>query len=153
MYFCFLGPFLLPIAPAEINTVITNKNETVTLINDGEINILKQPGLTEINFDFLVPSQKYPFATYWIPQLLFLEMLELLKTSQKPFQFIVTRMNGLNVLHFTNVKVSLESYTIKESADNGMDLIVSISLKQYKEYETKKLIMNNGVASISKIRG
>lgn len=153
MYYCFLGNFLLPVAPSEINTVITNKNETVTLINDGDINILKQPGLSEINFDFLIPSQKYPFALYWIPEKAFLEMLELLKTRQKPFQFIVTRMKGTKILHYTNLKVSLETYTIKESADNGMDLIVSVSLKQYKEYETKKLIMNNGVASISKFRG
>lgn len=153
MYFFFLDTLLLPVTPSDLSVKINNKNETVTLINDGEINILKRAGLTEVNFTFMIPSQKYPFAHYWIPSSLLLIKLENLKINQEPFQFIVTRMNLKKVDHFTNLKVSLESYELIESADNGLDMNVAITLKQYKDYGTKKLITNNGVTSVSKVRG
>ena len=37
----------------------------------------------------------------------------------------------------TNMKVSLEDYSIVEDAKKGFDLTVKISLKQYKHYATK----------------
>lgn len=63
---------------------------------------------------------------------------EELKTSQEPFQFIITRSfpNGRS-LYNTNIKVSLEDYQIKEGADNGFDVIVQVKLKQWKDYGTK----------------
>ena len=60
-YYVFLGVIPLPITPAKISITTPSKNQTVTLINDGEINILKTPGLREISFDFLLPQNKYPF--------------------------------------------------------------------------------------------
>ena len=43
---------------------IKNKNRTVDLINEGEINIIKAEGLKEISFELLLPNTKYPFADY-----------------------------------------------------------------------------------------
>jgi len=37
------------------------------------------------------------------------------------------------------MKVSLEDYTITESADNGFDVTVKIRLKQYRDYGTQSL--------------
>ena len=58
----------------------------------------------------------------------------------QPFQFIVSRRkpNG-TVLFDTNMKVTLEEYTIKEDAGEGFDVIVTIKLKQYREYSTKTM--------------
>ena len=39
----------------------------------------------------------------------------------------------------TNMKVSIEDYTIKEEAKEGFDVSVSIKLKQYREYATKTM--------------
>ena len=42
------------------------------------------------------------------------------------------------MLFDTNMKVSLESYTIKEDAKNyGTDFLVTINLKEYRDYATK----------------
>ena len=140
-YEFYLGKMLCPIAPSKLDTKIKGKNKTVTLINEGEINILKMAGLTEISFDLLLPNVKYPFASYktgFKDAKFFLDQIEELKVSQKPFQFIVTRTfpNG-KMLFNTNMKVSLEDYTVKESATEGFDVVVSIKLKQYKDYGTK----------------
>ena len=52
----------------------------------------------------------------------------------------------------TNITVCLESYEIIESAENGSDINVSITLKEYKEYGTKKLTIKNGITTIEKVR-
>ena len=141
MYYFYLDKLLLPIAPEKLQLKIGNNNKTLTLINEGEINILKKAKLTEIDFDVLLPNVKYPFATYnnnFQNASYFLENIEKLKTSEKPFQFIVSRkMPSGKILFDTNIKVSLEDYTITEDVEEGFDVKVSIKLKQYKDYSTK----------------
>jgi hypothetical protein len=125
-------------------TKINNQNRTVSLINDGEINILKKAGLTDIEFTCLIPQVLYPFAVYlddFKPASFFLESFEELKESLEPFQFIVTRLKpGGNLLFNSNITVSLEDYKIIENwEDNTFDLEVEITLKQYKHYGTKEI--------------
>jgi hypothetical protein len=136
-----MGKMLCPIPPSKLQMKIKGQNKTLTLINEGEVNILKNAGLTDISFDLLLPNVKYPFATYksgFQNAKHFLTELERMKTDKKPFQFIVTRTlpNG-KLLFDTNMKVSLEDYTIKEDRKDGFDVVVSVKLKQYKDYGTK----------------
>jgi len=140
-YSFYLGDTLLPVSPSKLTTSIKNKNKTVDLINLSEINILKAPGLTEVKFDALLPNVEYPFATYnggFKSAKSYLDVFESLKANKSPFQFIVSRsLPSGAVLSYTNMTVSLESYDIKESAGEGFDIVVSISLKQYKSYGGK----------------
>lgn len=153
-YSFFLDGVQFPIAPSSMEMQINNNNKTITLINESEVNILKKAGLTDISFDLLLPNSKYPFAVYpdgFQPATYYLEKLESLKVSNKPFQFIVSRMkpNG-DLLFDTNMKVSLEDYPIQEDAENGFDIVVSLNLKQYREYGTKVLEIKKPTASGSK---
>lgn len=61
-YDFYFGEFRLPVTPASLTVKTPSKNETVTLINQGEINIVKEQGLREISFSFMLPHQKYPFV-------------------------------------------------------------------------------------------
>lgn len=140
-YLFYMDKMLLPIAPSKLQLKVNNQNKTLTLINEGEINILKKPGLTQVDFDAVFPQVKYPFASYkngFQRADTFLSELERLKTSQEPFQFIVTRTMPQGTSFFnTNLKVSLEDYSMKEDSKNIFDVVVSIKLKQYKDYGTK----------------
>lgn len=140
-YTMYLGGMQLPVTPSKLQLKIGNQNETVTLINEGEVNLLKAPGLSEVSFSMSVPQMQYPFAVYpggFQKASYFLNRLEQLKTSQSPFQFICSRYTPSGGLLFhTNLKVSLEDYTITEDAKDGMDLSVSVKLKQYRSYGTK----------------
>lgn len=141
MYLFYLGEILLPIAPEKLITKIKNQNKTFNLINDGEVNILKSAGLTEIEFECLLPNNKYPFAKYdsgFQNSNYYLSALEELKTNLNSFQLIVTRDLSIGKsFTATNMTVSLEDYTIEENAENLFDVRVSIKLKQYKEVATK----------------
>lgn len=154
-YFFYLGNTLCPVPPSKLQMKIKGQNKTLTLINEGEVNILKEAGLTEISFDLLLPNVNYPFATYksgFKRANFFLGKIEKLKTNKKPFQFIVTRTlpNG-TMLFDTNMKVSLEDYSIKEDNKEGFDVVVSIKLKQYKDFGTKTCkVVKNKVSSKKK---
>lgn len=154
-YAFYLDGVHLPVTPSKLQTKIKNQNKTITLINDGEINFIKSPGLTEIDFEVLIPQVKYPFATYkdgFKTASYFLEKFEQLKTDMKPFQFIVSRVSPRGKLLFdTNIKVSLEDYSITEDANNGLDLTISIKLKQYKDYGTKTVTIKPKTASIASV--
>lgn len=152
-YVFYLDKVLLPITPSKLEISIGNKNQTLTLINEGEINILKKAGLTSITFDVLLPNVKYPFASYkdgFLEASYYLEEIEKLKTNQVPFQFIVTREfpSGAS-LYGTNMKVSLEDYKIKEDAQQGMDVVVTIKLKQYRDFSTKTCSISFADSSVS----
>jgi len=140
-YNMYLDGVLLPITPSKIQTKIKNQNKTINLINDGEINILKSPGLTEISFDVLLPQVKYPFAIYpngFRQADFYLNKFEELKINGTVFQFICSRVSPAgNLLFDTNMKVTLEDYRILEDATQGLDIKVRVNLKQYKDYGTK----------------
>lgn len=137
-YTFYLDGVQLPVAPSKLETKIKGKNKAITLINEGEVNILKMAGLTEITFEALIPQVSYPFASSFQKASYYLSKLERLKASQSPFQFIVSRVSPSGKMFYnSNIKVSLEDYTISEDAKEGFDLKISIKLKQYKAYGTK----------------
>ena len=84
---------------------------------------------------------KYPFAKYdsgFKRAKYFLDKFEKMKTSKRPFQFIMVRQlpNGKGLFN-TNIKVSMEDYQIKEDSKEGFDVTVTIKLKQYRDFGTK----------------
>ena len=142
MYEFYFDKVLLPVTPDKITMKIGGADKTYTLMNEGEISVLKSPKLTEVEFDLLLPNSKYPFAVYptsqFVPAMYYLDLIKGFKQDKTPFQFKITRVfpNGKAIFD-TDMKVSLESYTMKESADNGFDVVVSVKLKQYRDYGTK----------------
>lgn len=141
MYIFFIGNVPLPVTPGKLQIKTGNQNRTINLINEGEVNFLKSPGLREITFEAMIPQVKYPFAYYnlgFLEAPFFLQHFEKLKSDKKPFQFIVIRILPRGIPTFTtNIKVGLEDYTILEDANNGQDVIVNIKLKEYKNFGTK----------------
>jgi hypothetical protein len=71
-----------------------------------------------------------------------LEILNALKVGKQPFQFIVSRFTPDGQRLFdTNIRVSLEDYSIDEDAGNGIDINVEIKLKQYRDFSTKTVTL------------
>lgn len=137
-YIFYLDGILVPITPSSITTKINNKNKVITLINDGDFNILKEEGLKEFSFDMCLPAYKYPFSRGpLLPIIYYLTVLDFLKNSKKPFRFIVIREGAIGSSGYnTTMLVSLENYEIKEEAGNGRDVVVSVTLKEYKNVKS-----------------
>lgn len=157
-YYFFLGDLMLPVSPEKITLKIDNKNKTINLINEGEVNIIKTPGLTEVSFDARLPNVSYPFANYdtsltdsIISSLLgssfsfkkadyFVSRFEQAKVRKTPFRLIIIRMTPqFKMLGDTNLLVTLEEYNTLEDAKNGFDVVVPLRFKQYRPFSTKEL--------------
>ena len=138
-YKMYLAGVLMPITPSKVKVKINNQNDTLTLINGEEINILKEPGLTDVSFDLLLPQVSYPFTNGGAQSAdYYLSLFERLKTSKQPFQFILNRsMPSGRRLFYTNLTVGMEDYQITDDAEEGFDITVTVSLKQYRHYGTK----------------
>ena len=139
MYYVILGAIPLPVTPAAINIKTPSKNETVTLINDGEINIPKARGLREISFEFMLPRHDYPFALYSLGNFtatVFKHAILNWADQCEPFYFIMVRtlQSGVPV-DYEFIKCLIEDFDFDEDADaQGDDVMCSITLKEYKDY-------------------
>lgn len=130
----------LPITPSEVKYKVGSNNKVINLVNDGEINILKSPSLADIEFDARFPMRKYPFSREVKPFQFYYKKFKNLKVKKKAFRLIIARStpNGKRTWD-TNELVTLEEFEINESAEDGDDVIVSFTLKQYKSYDVVKL--------------
>lgn len=146
MYLVYLKKILLPVTPKAWSISYNNKNTTMTLINEGEINILKEPGLEKIKFDAMLPNQHYPFARYlsgYKNAEYYINQFNKMVKSTKPFQLnIIREKQDRGRLKSTNIKVGFEGdIQYKESTDEGIDVIASITLKRFKPYGLKTYIL------------
>lgn len=149
MELIFIGPVLLPITPESIEIAKPGANSTTRLINDGEINIRHDRGLQSYTFNVLLPSsQSYPFQIYSLAGMeatAFTTYFDELQKRKIPFPFIqVSWGAGLasNIVGLLNIAYSyslctIEEQTVKRDAENGLDYVVSLNLKEYKDYGTK----------------
>lgn len=150
MYQFYFDGAELPVTPGSVEFTKEGSNKTFTLIDEGEINVLKLPKLKEITFDALLPTQEYPFTnnsdtdpSTW------LETLEGYMDNKTPCQFVIVRTTDTGEVFFgESIRCSVESLTQKEDADEyGFDVQVSITLKQYKDYGTKTVVIKSATTA------
>lgn len=139
--------FRLPIPPERVEISTENRNEPVTLIDFGEVNILRRPGLKSFSFDFALPITKRPYAFYGeegfkTPDY-YLAMLDYWKAERVPVTFRIVRKLGgaVESWHTTDEWVSVEDYPTSEQ---GGDIIVSLLLKVWKKYEVIRYTAEGG---------
>lgn len=131
-YRCYLGTEEMPVTPSKLTVKIKNKNKTLVLLNEGEINFLRTPGLTELTVPLTFPMFHSIKPDYY------LSLLETLKASRLTTRFKLLRSSPDGKKLFdTDMKVSVEDYNITENAKDGFDVSVDVNLKQWRDYGIK----------------
>ena len=133
MYQFWLGGILLPVTPGDFTIKINDKDKTVSMINESEVNILKSPGLKDVTIpELLLPTQRYPFvqSEAKIDPDYYLGKLEKWKNERKPIKFKVIRLKTNKLLWNTDMNV--DKY--------GGDVCVKLNLKEWKYWGAKKLV-------------
>lgn len=77
-YTCYLGGALWP-TPEKLQVKIKGKNKTLVLLNEGEVNFLRAPGLTELTVPFDLPMLTGSRSPDY-----YLGLLEQMKPTRKP---------------------------------------------------------------------
>lgn len=150
---CDSDVILFPITPGKLTIKVGSNNKVVTLISEGDINILKSPSLTEVSFEARFPMRDYPYSRTDFDFESFHSKLVELKEDKKSFRFIVARSTpGGQATWDTNLLVALEDFEVTEDADEGDDVLIEFNLKQYKEYGVKTVSTNNNTTTTTKTR-
>lgn len=144
----------LPITPASLKMNIGSNNKVVTLINEGDINIIKSPALVEFEFEARFPMRSYPYSREALNFETYMNTFTALKTEKTPFVFYVVRstMDGRGTWG-TVRRVTLEDLVVDEDADEGDDVIVSFNLKEYKDYGIRTINTPNTTKSTTSTSG
>lgn len=144
-YTCYLNGVQWP-TPEKLTVKIKGQNKTLILLNEGEVNFLREPGLTEIVVPFTLPMLSGTRSPEY-----YLGILEKLKTGKTTAWFKLVRLspNG-HTLYDTNMKVSVEDYNIVEDAKEGLDVSVDVNLKQWRSYGTKTITVEKPAAKEEK---
>lgn len=144
MYDIYIDDILLPITPSNINITAKNKNKSYDLVNGGEVNLLKDVGLVTITFSAELPAFNYNYARHkdgvYKPIRYYLEKIENLKITKQVFQLIISRLDSNYNLFNSNYTVCLEDYKLSEDWENGEDLKVDFTFKEYKEVVKKTIV-------------
>ena len=167
MYYLYMDGLCFPVPPAKLTVKHKNQNKTYTLINGQEINVPKNQGLKEIDFELLLPNSRYPFATYpdgFNNAEVYKSKLKELKNSKAPFVFSLIRdrgittandrnlLNGMGMagkimanllpqrLKSTTITCTIEDSEFTDDAKEGFDYKAKIKLKEWN---------NNGTAVYS----
>lgn len=127
---------LLPVTPAEIEMKTGNRNKAVYILNFGEMNLAKKPGLQEIRFTALLPGRRYSFVQtedgFHEPEY-FLNCFKEYKAAAKPVQLILfRRLSDGTQLFCGNMDVLLEDYTVTEKGGEQGDFWVEMCWKEWK---------------------
>ena len=90
MYRIIIDGQYVPIPPEKITIKVDGDNKTMTLINLGEINVIRKKKLTDISFELLLPNQRYPFAYYpqgYMTADSYIKKYRKLQRNKSPFKF------------------------------------------------------------------
>ncbi len=143
MYEIFIRDIPLPLAPAKIKQHTPSRNKTRTLINEGEVSVLKKQGLKEVSFTALLPNIEYGFANYldgtFQNAFWYIQLFEALKREKEVFQLKINRVfpNG-TVIYDDDIKVTLEDFTTMDDVQEGFDVTVELKFREYRPHITKK---------------
>lgn len=141
MYMLYIDHVLFPVAPEKIVTESETGNKEVCLIDGSFITALGGQGLKKISFEIMLPMSEYPFALYengFKDAGYFTDELYRIARENVPVWFDVYRtFPNMNKTYLTNMLVVPEKVKIIEDANNGMDMVAEVTLREYRSVETK----------------
>lgn len=135
----------LPIPPESFNTDVSGKDETVDIVNIGEVNILRDIALRDFSFKILLPKDNTLTImkdSEFKEPIFYLARFREYKANKKPIRFFITRLlpSGREIFK-GNLLVSFEDYSVEENAGEEGDFWVDIKLKEYRQI--KNIIIKN----------
>jgi len=144
----YVDGLLMPITPKQILTRYRGRNQRTALLDGGEAAHLRAGAGAEVSMELCLPRRVLPFARYgargFQPPEVFLERFLDLRRERRPFRFITAQiLPGRGILTDTNLRVSLEELEAKESAEEGGDLIVQMTMRAYQAYAATRVAVED----------
>lgn len=127
----------IPVLPAKLNVSSPGKNERTTVLQLGEVLLLRKKGLRVLSWESFLPASKAPYTVGQIKT-----PVEIVKAIQKardkesPVRFLITGTD-LDV----NIRMGIESFEYEERAGELGDLYYTIKLYEWKDISPKRIVL------------
>lgn len=128
--------FRLPVNPSEIEIQEQGQGSTHNIINLGEINVIKEPKLAEIEFESFFPAQRYPFVVgeELLAPARYVDMITSWMRNKQIARLIITD-GAVDI----NMLVSIEDFAWREVGGAVGDIEYELTLKRYVHYAPKQV--------------
>lgn len=125
----------IPVLPEVVTIDSPSTNETVEVLELGEVLLLKKKGLRNITWESFFPLHSAPYVSGdMIDPVEAIKALQKARDEKKPIRFLITGTD-LDV----NMRVGIDSLSYDERYGETGDIHYSLTLKEWKEYGPKKL--------------
>jgi len=127
----------IPVLPEKLTVKAAGKNERTTVLELGEIYILRKKGLREVAWESFFPVNNAPYVTGTIREPIdIVRAIENSRDTPSPIRFILVGTD-LDI----NIRFGIESFEYDERAGEVGDIYYSIKLVELKDYSPKRIIL------------
>lgn len=126
-----------PVLPEKIHVKSAGKNETATVLELGEIGIIRKKGLREVSWDCFFPAHDAPYVTESLKSpASYIEAIQDFRNKRKQAQLTIYGAD-LDI----NMPVSIEAFDYEERAGEVGDIYYSITLREWRNYKAKAVVI------------
>lgn len=127
----------IPVLPAKLKVTSAGKNETTTVLELGEILILRKKGLRAIAWDSFFPANSAPYVTGRITDpASIVQAIQRARDTETPIRFLITGTD-LDV----NVRMGVDTFDYEERGGEVGDFYYSIKLTEWKDYSPRRIVL------------
>lgn len=127
----------IPVLPAKLNVSSPGKNERVTVLDLGEVLLLRKKGLRILSWESFFPADSAPYTTGQVRDpISIIQAIQKARDSKTPVRFLIT---GTDLE--CNIRMGIESFEYEERSGELGDLYYTIKLYEWKDTSPKKIVL------------
>lgn len=127
----------IPVLPAKLNVSSPGKNERVTVLDLGEVLLLRKKGLRILSWESFFPADSAPYTTGQVRDpISIIQAIQKARDSKTPVRFLITGTD-LDI----NVRMGVETFDYEERAGELGDFYYSIKLSEWKDYSPRRIAL------------
>lgn len=127
----------IPVLPAKLNVSSPGKNERVTVLELGEVLLLRKKGLRILSWESFFPVSKAPYTTGQIKDpVSIVQAIQKARDKKTPVRFLIT---GTDL--DCNLRMGIDSFEYEERSGELGDLYYTIKLYEWKDISPKRIVL------------
>lgn len=127
----------IPVLPAKLNVSSPGKNERVTVLELGEVLLLRKKGLRILSWESFFPVSKAPYTVGQIRDpVSIVQAIQKARDQKSPVRFLIT---GTDL--DCNLRMGIDSFEYEERSGELGDLYYTIKLYEWKDISPKKIVL------------
>lgn len=127
----------IPVLPAKLNVSSPGKNERVTVLELGEVLLLRKKGLRILSWESFFPVLKAPYTVGQIRDpVSIVQAIQKARDQKTPVRFLIT---GTDL--DCNLRMGIDSFEYEERSGELGDLYYTIKLYEWKDISPKRIVL------------